>query len=91
MEAARWGSVGISLYIDGHAYRVLGDRKVTVSNSVVYDQAVGGYLVPLSVQNYGGTTRPPIPADTYSVRWSFEVDPWMYRAGAGLRFSWLGN
>jgi len=31
-----------------------------------------------------------LPEDTYTANFSHEVDPWMYRAGVGIRFSWLG-
>ena len=27
----------------------------------------------------------------YSADWSFEVDPWLYRVGLGLRFRWTGE
>ena len=29
--------------------------------------------------------------DTYNAKWSFEVDPWQYRAILGVRFHWLGG
>jgi len=32
-----------------------------------------------------------LPTDTYTANWAFEVDPWLYRAGAGIRFHWLGK
>ena len=28
---------------------------------------------------------------TYHADFSFRVDPWLYRAGLGFRFAWLGN
>lgn len=32
-----------------------------------------------------------LPPDTYTANFSHEVDPWMYRAGVGVRISWLGH
>lgn len=29
--------------------------------------------------------------DTAAARWTFEVNPWMYRAELGMRFHWLGS
>lgn len=89
MEAARWGPVGASLYIDARAYSVLGNRTISFSDSVTYNQPVGGG--PLPIPTAGRVVRPPIPADTYTANWSHSVDPWIFRAGVGIRFSWLGN
>jgi hypothetical protein len=74
MDAARWGPIGASLYLDARAYKILGDREVSFSSSVTYDTNLGR-----------------IPADTYSANWSWSADPWIYRAGVGIRFSWLGR
>ncbi len=72
MDAFRWGEFGVSLYLDSHAYRVLGKRSVGFSTAQSYPQ--------LGV----------LPPATYSANWSFEADPWMYRAGVGVRFHWVG-
>jgi hypothetical protein len=72
MDVYRLGSFGVSLFLDGHAYRVLGDRTVDFSDSVTFTDPLGG-------------------PDTYVADWSFEVDPWIYRAGLGIRIHWLGN
>ena len=72
MDVHRSGSFGVSLFLDGHAYRVLGDRSVEFSDSATFTDPLGG-------------------PDTYVANWSFEVDPWIYRAGLGVRFHWLGN
>ena len=29
--------------------------------------------------------------DEYAARWSATVDPWIFRAGLGMRFQWLGS
>jgi hypothetical protein len=74
LDAARWGPIGASLYIDAAAYKILGDRDLSFTSSVTYDTNLGR-----------------IPADTYTANWSFSADPWIYRAGVGIRFSWLGR
>jgi hypothetical protein len=32
-----------------------------------------------------------LPPDTYTANFTHEIDPWMYRAGVGIRFNWLGR
>jgi len=70
MTVGRFGPIGSTLFLDAHAYYILGDRSVILSDSASFDDALG--------------------VDDYNARWSFEVDPWMLRAGAGVRFQWLG-
>ena len=78
MDAFRWGPIGASLFLAGAAYRVLGERKVEFSASAQYPaQSTPGFP--------GG-----IPADSYVANWSFEVKPWIKRAGVGIRFHFLG-
>ncbi len=72
MDVYRVGSFGVSVYLDGHAYRVLGDRTVDFSDSATFTDPLGG-------------------PDTYTADWSFEIDPWIYRAGLGFRIHWLGD
>lgn len=88
MDAFRWGPIGVSLFLGGNAYKILGERRVSFSESVTYPNP--------SPPNPPVPGPPPlapnrIPADTYSANWSFEVDPWLYRAGVGIRFHWLGR
>lgn len=70
MSVGRFGPVGSSLFLDAQAYRILGDRSVSLTNSASFDDQLGS-------------------AD-YTANWSFETKPWMFRAGAGIRFHWLG-
>jgi len=72
MDVHRVGTFGVSLYLDGYAYRVVGDRTVEFSDSQTFTDPLGG-------------------PDTYVANWSFEVDPWIYRAGLGFRIKWLGE
>jgi hypothetical protein len=83
MDAFRWGPIGASLFLGGNAYKILGERSVRFSDSITYPNPTAStpYAAP-----YG-----EIPADTYTAEWSFEVDPWLYRAGVGIRFHWLGG
>lgn len=78
LDAARWGPIGASVYLDAHAYKVLGNRSVNFNDSLACPQC--GDL------DIGG-----LPPETYAAEWSFEVKPWMFRAGLGLRFHWLGS
>jgi hypothetical protein len=32
----------------------------------------------------------PVGNDQTRARFTFEVDPWVYRVGVGIRFQWLG-
>jgi hypothetical protein len=73
MDAFRWGPLGASLFLDGGAYRILGERSVRFSDTQSYPQ-LGG-----------------LPPETYTADWSFEADPWIFRAGVGLRLHWLGR
>jgi hypothetical protein len=72
MDVYRFSQFGVSVFLDGHAYRVLGNRSVEFSDSIAITDDLGG-------------------PDTYAANWSFEVDPWIYRAGLGLRIHWLGR
>ncbi len=47
------------------------------------------YPVPPGGYQFG--TNVALPEETFTANWSFEVDPWMYRVGLGLRFHWLGS
>jgi hypothetical protein len=79
MDVGRFGPLGVSLFLGGAMYRILGDRIVNLSDTVSTDIE---RLSPSVVS---------LPADTYTANWSFEADPWMYSAAVGIRFHWLGN
>lgn len=80
MDVGRWGPFQPSLFLGFNAYAVLGDRKVELSDSLTC-----GPAAPCTP-----TTGDPLGTDTYDANWSFEVDPWMFRAGLGLRLRWIG-
>lgn len=85
LSVGRFGPVGSSLFLDAHAYRILGKRKVSLTGSASFPQSPPGSGHP------PGTSLPgTLPAADYTANWSFETNPWMFRAGAGVRFQWLG-
>jgi hypothetical protein len=77
MDTGRVGPFGVSLFLGGRFYRILGDRTVDLSDSATFPEE--------TVESVS------LPASTYTAHWSFEVDPWMYRVGLGLRLHWLGS
>jgi hypothetical protein len=105
MEVHQSGPIGASLFLDAHGYRVLGSRKVklsdTQSRSCATDPvpivAPPGQPVTESTQRFLCNLAAPRfnqfgPEDgVYSADWAFKVDPWLYRVGLGLRFRWIGE
>jgi hypothetical protein len=87
MDVWRAGPFGVSLFLGGSFYRILGDRTLDLSDSAEFDYTE---KVREPDDNYDGT-EVSLPENTFTANWSFEVDPWMYRAGLGLRFHWLGS
>jgi hypothetical protein len=84
MDTGRVGPFGVSLFLEGRFYRILGDRTVDLSDSVPFEEeTVTSVLPPFREAS--------LPAITATANWPFEVEPWMYRAGLGLRLYWLGS
>jgi hypothetical protein len=89
LETGRFGPIGSSLYLGGYAYRVLGNRSVQLSDSVLYvptpapDTPV---LDAVGSEGFAITSEP----DIYGATWSYEARPWIYRTGIGFRFHWVG-
>jgi len=71
MEAARYGPLGVSLFLGGRAYAVLGGRTISADTSEAFDDLLG--------------------MDVATGRFEVKVDPWIYRANVGVRFSFVGN
>jgi hypothetical protein len=86
MDVWRVGQFGVSLFLGGRFYRTLGDRTVDLSDEAEF---------PAETREPSAIDPPFnaafLPANTFTAKWSFEVDPWMYRAGLGLRLHWLGS
>jgi hypothetical protein len=94
MIAGRFGQIGVSLFVNANAYRILGDREVAFSArddtlpALPYVWAPSDPGPPRVSEIPGNPNG--LPADTYTASWSFEVDPWLFRAGVGVRFHWFG-
>jgi hypothetical protein len=80
MDTGRFGPLGTSIFLGARAYRILGDVKAE------FDAPAQTFDDPVNQ-----TAIPPRGADTARARFGFEVDPWMYRVGLGLRLQWLGS
>jgi hypothetical protein len=82
LDVGRRGPVAPSLYFEGHAYRLLGDRKTDLSDSDSQQCEPGP----------GTTAFCPalLPPATYEANWRFKAKPWIYRIGMGMRFRWIG-
>lgn len=79
VDAARAGDVLISFFALGRAYRILGDRKASVGGT-------GEWFILEQPPK-----EPPDPStrEDTEFRATYEREPWHYRVGFGLRFSWL--
>jgi hypothetical protein len=78
MELDRFGSVRPALYLEGRAYRTLGNRGISFADSKQFRDA-------------NPANPDPLGQTDYQARWSMEVAPWMYRAGLGFRVRWVGR
>lgn len=81
MDAARVGPIVLALYASGQAYRLLGNREINVTASGFLEIPEG--FNPPSGELPAGVENP------VTMRSTFELDPWHYRFGVGLRFRWL--
>jgi hypothetical protein len=93
MEVHQMGPVQATLFADAHGYRVLGNRKVKLSDATTADCPPASSYPPQSaaILAFLCDTQYGIPPTPYSADWSFEVDPWLYRVGVGMRFRWTGE
>jgi hypothetical protein len=81
MDTGRYGPIRTSLFLGFHAYYIPGDRDI-------YFVATRSYSDPPE------TVPPTLGAfgpDTDVAAWHTRVDPWLFRAGVGIRFQWLGG
>lgn len=97
LETGRFGVIGSSLYLGLYGYRVLGNRNVSFSDSVLQlpggtgpvcdgPGVVCGPADAVGSDGFDTTSRP----DSYTATWNFKADPWIYRTGIGFRFHWIG-
>jgi hypothetical protein len=80
IDTGRYGPLGISLFMGGRAYAILGDRTISLA-------AVENFTDQLSDPG----VDPPVMTDRATAQFEVEVDPWIFRAHVGIRFHWLGN
>ncbi|MBW2229946.1 MAG: hypothetical protein JRH17_06135 [Deltaproteobacteria bacterium] len=64
-----------TLFMDLHAYRIVGDRSVVLTDSVTISDSLDSSL----------------GAETYAARWEYSATPWIFRTGIGIRFAWVGR
>jgi len=79
MDTGRYGPLGVSLFMGGRAYAILGDRTISFA-------AVDNFTDQLSDPG----VDPPVMTDRAAAQFEVEVDPWIYRVHVGIRFHWLG-
>jgi len=79
MDTGRYGPLGVSLFMGGRAYAVVGNRKISFSTSETFTDQISD----------PGVT-PPVKTDRAVARFEVEVDRWIFRAHVGIRFHWLG-
>jgi hypothetical protein len=88
-----WGSQVREIRLSGSSSKT-GDRKIAFSDRNDTLPALDPVIVPADPGPPPTSAIPGnpngLPADAYSASWSFEVDPWLFRAGVGVRFHWLG-
>jgi hypothetical protein len=80
MDTGRVGPLGVSLFMGGRAYAVVGDRTFSFGSAETFTDPISDPGV-----------SPPEETDTAVARFEVEVDPWIYRAHVGIRFHWLGS
>lgn len=80
MDTGQFGPLGVSLFMGGRAYAIVGDRTISLD-------AVANFTDQLS--DPGAT--PPVMTDRAAAQFEVKVDPWIYRAHVGIRFHWLGS
>ena len=92
MVVGRWGDIGASIFMSGQAYKILGDRSVTISDSQTFGQTVANWVRPVETQSFVGETYKQLttPGDTYNAEWEWEADPWIMRLQVGVRIQFLG-
>ncbi len=76
MNTGRVGPLGVSLFLAGGGYYIFTDRTMDLSATRTIPAA-------------GEQDRLGAPVE-YHADFSFRVKPWLYRAGLGMRFAWLG-
>lgn len=80
LDIDRKGPFWPSLYFEGHGYRMLTGRTTHFRKEK--------YIAGCTVETvFCGDVLPPA---TYEANWEVEQKRWIYRAGVGFRFRWIG-
>ena len=83
MDTGRFGPIGSSLFLGARAYRILGDRTISLHTKRDFPERRSDLDNPPDRIIFG--------PETNSAAFEVEVDPWMFRAHVGIRFQWLGG
>jgi hypothetical protein len=87
MDAGRFGPLGVSLFLGGGAYYIVGDRTLSFrAEKELFDQPRHN-----DVDDNDPSTDIVFPPGKGVGEFEVEVDPWMYRAHVGIRIQWLGG
>lgn len=76
MDTGRFGPYTVSLFFGGGGYYLLGDRSLAFERQRTIAN-------PEREDEFSEPTG-------YRARFSWRANPWLYRAGIGLRLSWVG-
>jgi hypothetical protein len=79
MDTGRFGPLGAAVFLGFHAYYIPGDRDIYFTSSASFSD------------QFSASSSYPSGADTDTAQWRVRVAPWLYRAGVGVRFQWLGS
>jgi hypothetical protein len=80
LDTGRFGPLGVSLFMGGRAYAIVGDRTISFGDSETFTDQISD-----------PGADPPVKTDRATAQFEVEVDPWIYRAHVGIRFHWLGS
>ena len=76
MDVGRFGALGVSLFLGGRAYYILGERRFSFES-----ETVAFVMDPVR----------PTGTDLVFAGYEVEVDPWLFRGHVGIRMNWLGS
>lgn len=88
LDTGRVGPLGTSLFVAARVYRILGEREFEIDGPT----QEFAFVDDVSSESAFGTPEETgaLPGGTASSRFSFDIDPWVYRVGVGLRIHWVG-
>jgi hypothetical protein len=83
MDAGRFGSIGVSLFMGARAYLIVDDRTISFRTGKFFPERRSDLDDP--------PDRVIFEQETDVGAFEVEVDPWIFRAHVGIRFQWLGS